>query len=59
MMSKLFPRTLQSKSGLIFFAILAIYNLLLGVYLKDFLVLSPISFVCRILPQSKHSLLCR
>ena len=41
MMSKLFPRTLQSRSGLIFFAILAIYNLLLGIYLKDFLVLSP------------------
>lgn len=32
---------MQSKSGLIFFAILAIYNLLLGIYLKDFLVLSP------------------
>ena len=41
MMSKYFSRTLQSKSGLIFFAILAVYNLLLGVYLKDFLVLSP------------------
>ena len=40
-MTKLFTRTLQSKSGLIFFAILAIYNLLLGIYLKDFLVLSP------------------
>ena len=40
-MTKLFTRTLQSKSGLIFFAILAIYNLLLGVYLKDFLALSP------------------
>ncbi len=40
-MTKLFSRTLQSKSGLIFFAILAIYNLLLGIYLKDFLVLSP------------------
>ena len=41
MMSKLFSRTLQSKSGLIFFAVLAAYNLLLGVYLKDFLALSP------------------
>ncbi len=40
-MTKLFTRTLQSKSGLIFFAILVVYNLLLGVYLKDFLVLSP------------------
>jgi len=40
-MAKLFSRTLQSKSGPILFAILAIYNLLLGVYLKDFLVLSP------------------
>ena len=41
MMRKSISRTLQSKSGLIFFAILAIYNLLLGIYLKDFLVLSP------------------
>jgi len=41
MMTKLFSRTLQSKSGLIFFAILVVYNLLLGAYLKDFLVLSP------------------
>ena len=39
--SKLFAITLQSKSGLIFFAVLAAYNLLLGVYLKDFFVLSP------------------
>ena len=39
--SKLFAITLQSKSGLIFFFILAAYNLLLGVYLKDFFVLSP------------------
>ena len=39
--SKLFAITLQSKSGFIFFFILAAYNLLLGVYLKDFLVLSP------------------
>ncbi len=41
MMSKTFLLTLQTKSGLIFFAVLAVYNLLLGVYLKDFLVLSP------------------
>ena len=41
MKPKLFAITLQTKSGLIFFAILAAYNLLLGVYLKDFLVLSP------------------
>ena len=41
MMTKLFSRTLQPKAGLILFAILAIYNLLLGVYLKNFLVLSP------------------
>lgn len=41
MMKKSISRTLQSRSGLIFFAILAIYNLLLGIYLKDFLVLSP------------------
>ena len=34
--SKLFAITLQSKSGLIFFFALAAYNLLLGVYLKDF-----------------------
>ena len=39
--SKLFAITLQSKSGLIFFFVLTAYNLLLGVYLKDFLVLSP------------------
>ena len=39
--SKLFAITLQSKSGFIFFFILAAYNLLLGVYLKDFFVLSP------------------
>ena len=39
--SKLFAITLQSKSGLIFFFALAAYNLLLGVYLKDFFVLSP------------------
>jgi len=39
--SKLFAITLQSKSGLIFFFVLAAYNLLLGVYPKDFFVLSP------------------
>ena len=39
--SKLFAITLQSKFGLIFFFVLAAYNLLLGVYLKDFFVLSP------------------
>ena len=39
--SKLFAITLQSKSDLIFFFALAAYNLLLGVYLKDFFVLSP------------------
>ncbi len=39
--SKLFAITLQSKSGLVFFFVLAAYNLLLGVYLKDFFVLSP------------------
>ena len=39
--SKLFANTLQSKTGLIFFAVLAAYNLLLGFYLKDFLILSP------------------
>ena len=39
--AKLFAITLQSKSGLIFFFILAAYNLLVGVYLKDFFALSP------------------
>ena len=39
--SKLFAITLQSKSGFIFFFILAAYNLLLGVYLKGFFELSP------------------
>lgn len=38
--SKLFAITLQSKIRLIFFAIASVYNLLLGLYLKDFLVLS-------------------
>ena len=40
--SKLFTITLQSKIRYIFLAIAVIYNLLLGLYLKDFLVLSPI-----------------
>ncbi len=31
----------KQKSSIIFFAIALIYNLLLGFYLKDFLVLSP------------------
>ena len=39
--SKLFASTLQSKTGLIFFAVLGAYNILLGFYLKDFLELSP------------------
>ena len=39
--SKLFANTLQSKTDLIFFAAIAAYNLLLGFYLKDFFVLSP------------------
>jgi len=39
--SKLFAITLQIKNRLIFFIIASIYNLLLGLYLKDFLVLSP------------------
>lgn len=39
--SKLFAITLQSKSGLVFFAVLSAYNLLLGVYLKDFFEISP------------------
>lgn len=38
---KLFAITLQTKIRLIFFAIASTYNLLLGLYLKDFLVLSP------------------
>ena len=40
--SKLFAITLQSKTRLIFFSVAEVYNLLLGLYLKDFLVLSPI-----------------
>ena len=39
--SKLFAITLQSKSGLIFFFVLAANNLLLSIYLKDFFELSP------------------
>ena len=39
--SKLFAITLQSKTRLIFFFVLAAYNLLLGVYLKGFFELSP------------------
>ena len=39
--SKLFAITLQSKTRLIFFFVLAACNLLLGIYLKDFFVLSP------------------
>ena len=38
--SKLFAITLQTKTRLIFFAIASAYNLLLGLYLKDFLILS-------------------
>ena len=38
--SKLFAITLQSKTRIIFFVIAFTYNLLLGLYLKDFLVLS-------------------
>ena len=40
--SKLFAITLQSKTRYIFFSVSAAYNLLLGLYLKEFLVLSPI-----------------
>lgn len=38
--SKIFAITLQSKNRLIFFLIAATYNVILGLYLKDFLVLS-------------------
>ena len=38
--SKLFATTLQTKTRLIFLAISLIYNLILGFYLRDFLVLS-------------------
>ena len=40
--SKLFAITLQSKTRLIFFAVAVVFNLLLGIYLKAFLVLSPV-----------------
>ena len=40
--SKMFAITLQSKTRLIFFSVAVVYNLLLGLYLKDFIVLSPI-----------------
>lgn len=39
--SKVFANTLQSKTRLIFFFIAFAYNLLLGWYLKDFLVIAP------------------
>ena len=39
--SKMFAITLQSKTRLIFFSVAVVYNLLLGLYLKDFFVLSP------------------
>ena len=39
--SKLFAITLQSKTRLIFFSVAVVYNLLLGLYLKDFFILSP------------------
>ena len=39
--SKLFAITLQSKTRLIFFFVAVVYNLLLGLYLKDFFILSP------------------
>ena len=38
--SKLFAITLQTKNRLIFFDIASLYNLLLGLYLKDYIVLS-------------------
>lgn len=52
--SKLFATTLQSKIRLIFFAIASTYNLLLGLYLKDFLVLSQtftIFYMLSVLPS--------
>lgn len=39
--SKVFANTLQSKTRLIFLSIAIAYNLLLGWYLKDFLVIAP------------------
>ena len=52
--SKLFAITLQTKRRLIFFAIASVYNLLLGLYLKDFLVLSQtltIFYMLSVLPS--------
>ena len=40
--SKLFAITLQSKTRCIFISVAVAYNLLLGVYLKDYLAVSPI-----------------
>lgn len=51
--SKLFATTLQSKIRLIFLAIASTYNLLLGLYLKDFLVLSQtltVFYILSVLP---------
>ena len=39
--SILFAITLQSKIRLVFFVVALLYNLILGFYLKDYLVLSP------------------
>lgn len=39
--SKFFATTLQTKTRIIFLAIALTYNLILGFYLRDFLVLSP------------------
>ena len=39
--SRLFTITLQSKIRLVFFVVALLYNLILGFYLKDYLVLSP------------------
>ena len=39
--SKLFAITLQTKTRIIFLAIALTYNLILGFYFRDFLVLSP------------------
>jgi len=50
--SKLFAITLQTKNRLIFFIIASIYNLLLGLYLKDFLVLSQTLMVFYLLSVS-------
>lgn len=40
------PKT-NTRSRIIFFAIVLTYNLLLGLYLKDFLVISPIEPIIR------------